>query len=366
MAGPTYSTRPVTSGHSMMRTAFDERLCAIVTRLSEPPHADAAFAELLDLTAPLPLARLPDWEARFRHAYWFGEYRREQAADPPWRDRWLAGLPFLKPRRVDAPVPLPPWVELASGDGHARERALLALRGPAPNRFFFALALRRLNDWVPQVRAAAREVLLPLARASNPEHVVDVLFAILPVWTTWGRMQGPERAIVAALTEIDAVTSALVNRLLTARHGPAATVLSQCLRSPGLDVHLPRMAAHAVQPAVRSVACRSLLAGRALWLEGRTREWKDRRYFVTRMVPVVGERPLAHRPAFQASFEAAVADRSFHVRRVAAQALVVEMDTLDPDTLRDFAQRLTRDRSRCVAERGEFILKHAKALTAPA
>ncbi|MFJ1299205.1 hypothetical protein ACILG0_04510 [Pseudomonadota bacterium AL_CKDN230030165-1A_HGKHYDSX7] len=350
----------------MMRTAFDEGLCAIVTRLTQRPHAEAAFAELLDLTAPLDLARLPDWEARFRHAHWFAQYQREQAVRPTWRDRWLAGLPFLTSRRLEAPVALPPWIDLASGDGYARERALRALRGPAPNRFFFALALRRLNDWVPQVRAAAREVLLPLARASDPQYVVDVLSAILPVWTTWGRMQAPERTIVASLTEIDAVSAALVNRLLAARHGPAATVLSQCLRSPGLDLHLPRLAAHAVQPAVRSVACRSLLAGRARWLEGRAREWKDLRYVVARVVPVVGERPLTQTPAFLASFEAAVADRSFHVRRVAAQALVVEMETLDPATLRDFAQRLTRDPSRCVAERGEFILKHAKTLAAPA
>src|SRR3990167_315440 len=42
------------------------------------------------------------------------------------------------------------WLDLCSGDGYIREKTLKALSGAAPNRFFLALALRRLNDWVPQ------------------------------------------------------------------------------------------------------------------------------------------------------------------------------------------------------------------------
>ncbi|MDQ8031690.1 MAG: hypothetical protein REJ50_06725 [Bordetella sp.] len=343
-----------------MRDAFDELLCATVVRLPAPPNTPAqardAVAEVLALTEPLPLPLLPEWERRLRHAWWHARHHHSRAASSVRAPRWLARLAFARARPEAAACVFPPWLALVSGDGHEREGALRALAGPAPNRFFFALALRRLNDWVPQVRAAARATLVPLAQASDPEHVVDALCAVLPAWTSWGRLEAPERALVAALIALDGVNAALVRRLLSATHGPMASALAQCLRTPVLDAHLPDIAAHAVQPAVRAAAYRALLAGRAVWLERHERQWIDLRYCVSRRKPLLGERALVQAPAFLQSLDAAAADRSFRVRRVAAQALVNEMDRLAPDVVADHAGRFAGDASPCVAERGAFIL----------
>ncbi|WP_141243372.1 hypothetical protein [Bordetella genomosp. 1] len=349
----------------MMRDAFDELLCATVVRLPAPPNGAAqarvAFDELLALTAPLPLPLLPEWERRLRHAWWHARHHHSRAAASARAPRWLARLPFARARPEAAACVFPPWLALVSGDGHEREGALRALAGPAPNRFFFALALRRLNDWVPQVRAAARATLVPLAQASDPDHVVDALCAVLPAWTSWGRLQAPERALMATLIALDGVNAALVRRLLSATHGPLASALTQCLRTAALDPHLSAIAARAVQPAVRAAAYRALLSGRAVWLEGHEREWIDLRYCVSRMRPILGERPLDHAPPFLQTLAAAAADRAFRVRRVAAQALVIEMDRLAPDVLTEWARRFAGDRSPCVAQRGAFILERLAA-----
>ena len=50
---------------------------------------------------------------------------------------------------------------------------LRTLSGTGPNCLCFALAVRRINDWTPQVPEAAQKQGPKIAQASNPEHVVE-------------------------------------------------------------------------------------------------------------------------------------------------------------------------------------------------
>lgn len=292
-------------------------------------------------TATLPLAHLAYWERLVRNE--FSSTLRPSI--------FARKVTWAKPGRFLT------WVDLVSWDGYVRERTLRALSGPAPNRFFFALAARRLNDWVPQVRQAAMETLPILARNSDPEHVVDVVCALLPMWMFWRRAQGSEKQVLLGIIANEAVASSLERRLTSATAGPMPTVLSQAGRTSVLDQHLKNIAHAAVQPAVRATAYRALLAARVTWLEGREWQWTDVRYCEGRMCPVLLDRPLDNAPPLREVLLAAAADRSPIVRRVAAEALIKELRNLGSAAL-PLARQFAADASRPVAERGEFVLKH--------
>ncbi|CNJ35872.1 Phage transcriptional activator%2C Ogr/delta [Yersinia rohdei] len=74
------------------------------------------------------------------------------------------------------------WMDICNADGFRRERALRTLSGGAPNSFLLALVARKLNDWVPQVREAARDALSLIAEAScktnrKHSHIADLYCA---------------------------------------------------------------------------------------------------------------------------------------------------------------------------------------------
>jgi hypothetical protein len=323
--------------------------------IGSPSRVVADMSALARVTANLPLSNFAYWEQFVRNEFSLAQRRPVQPA-------WLARVPMLAPRNDSQATSgrLLTWIDLCSFDGHLRERALRALAGPAPNAFFLALAARRLNDWVPQVRSAARAAMLPLARDSDPEHVADVLCAMLPTWTAWGRAEMGDRQTMMELLSIDRVVLSLKQRLTSEPAGPMSAILSQVLRSDVLDDHLVDMSRHAIQPAVRAKAHRTLLAGKAVWLEGHRWEWTDVRYCRSRMVNVLGERAIARPLPFIQCLNSAASDRSSVVRRVAAEVLVSEMDRLGPAAL-PVARRLAADVSPRLAERAEFVLKRLEA-----
>lgn len=136
------------------------------------PNVFADMSSLIGATANLPLSNLDHWERFIR----WNIACEMQASKPPKWQVWTKPTVFLT------------WVDLCSEDGFRRERTLLVLSGGAPNRFFFSMAIRRLNDCVAQVKDAACEKLLPLAKDSDPEVVADVLVATFSHWNSWGRI----------------------------------------------------------------------------------------------------------------------------------------------------------------------------------
>jgi hypothetical protein len=298
------------------------------------------MSALVEATSRLSLSNLDNWERLIR----WGLYQAPANSKPAKWKFWTQPTPFLT------------WIDLCSGDDFKRERTLRALSGAAPNRFFFAMAVRRLNDWVPQVRAAACEQLPSLAIASNPEDVVDVLCAVFPHWNSWGRMETEGKQTLLEIASIEVVNHSLKSRLVSATAGPLAAVLAQAGQTPALDAYLPEIASNAIQPSVRAKAYKTLLDGKMVWLAGRKWEWTDMRYCKGYFKPLLCDRPLSVKSPLEETLRAASADRSAIVRRVAGDVLIRESGTIGSVALQ-LATVLASDSHSSVAERGNFALK---------
>lgn len=328
---------------SQQKELEDEVLLAVrrFARSLDPDQKVVAdLSELVEATSRLPLSNLDYWERLIRWEL----YRALAEANPAKWDDWYRLTPFLT------------WIDLSSSDGYRRERTLRALSGAAPNRFFLAMAIRRLNDWVAEVRGAAQERLLAIARESDPESVVDILCATFPHWTSWGRMDDDCRHTLLEITSLDAVTHSLKLRLVSAAAGPLASVLAQAGQIPALDEYLPEIASNAIQPSVRAKAYKSLLDGKMVWLAGQEWKWIDKRFCIGRYMPVLRDRPLSVKAPLEETLRAASADRSPIVRRIAGDVVIRERGTIGSLAL-ELATTLAADPYPSVAERGQFALK---------
>lgn len=246
------------------------------------------------------------------------------------------------------------WFQLSHRSGFVREKALRQLAGPAPHPFLLALALRRLNDWVPEVRAAARQVLPTVLLASDPDWLAQTLWLILSHWASWGRLGEAERKVVLGLAAHPEVLLLLLSDLQQCSAGPAAKVLTQLGRCDILDVYLPLLARTARQPAVRVKAYRSLFSGKMQWFAGRQWQWTDVRYCQGRQVNVIAERFLSSGVAFEETLTQASRDPAVAVRRLAAEVLITQFARCERRVTETLIARLALDPSPSVAERGAF------------
>lgn len=329
-----------------MHSVLDDHptLVAIIRRLLSVGVTASEAAELMARVASetnsIPLKRMDVWERTIRTELWAAE---RDASEASWKF-------WVRPRRFTS------WLDLCSHDGRKREAALRVTAGGAPSAFLLALALRRLNDWVPQVRTAARETLPNLASNSEPQDVATALWHLLAHWSAWGRMETAERETIAAIASTDAVSLALGTKIMGATAGPAALVLSQCARSPTFDSWIHEFAQDAAQPAVRARAFRWLFLGRATWVVGHKWRWTDLAYCKGKLDTIVESRDIPTKVPFIKTLRVAMADRSPMVRRVAAEFLIRELPSLGDNAL-PLAQRTASDTSPSVASRGHFALK---------
>jgi hypothetical protein len=300
----------------------------------------ADMSVLVDATSSLSLSNLDYWERLFR---WEFSKALKSSTPSKWK-LWAQATPFLT------------WIDLCGADGFTREKTLRSLSGAAPNSFFFALAVRRLNDWVPQVRQASREKIPIIAKDSNSEHVVDALCATLPHWNSWGRLEDAGKQVLLEITSIEAVAQALKLRIISATSGPMTSILAQAGRTATLDPCLSEIAKDAIQPSVRAKAYRSLFEGKMVWFEGRKWEWTDIRYCEGRLKPILSERNLSVTSPFLETLNLAAVDHSPMVRRVAGEMLIRELKTIGEESFK-LANLLASDSSPSVAERGKFALK---------
>lgn len=308
-------------------------------------HADGesreAMATLIAETSQVPLTHLDVWERMLRAEFWKAENERPST----WR--------FWK-----KPPAFASWLDLCSANGFRRERALRSSLGGAPNAFFLSLAVRRLNDWVPQVRLAAKERVPQIAALSGPDVVVEVLWNQLPHWTSWGRLEDADRQVLIDLISQDGVAEALTHRLTTSASGPASTILTQAGRGNALDESLRDIVRDAIQPSLRARAYRCLLEGRMTWIAGYKWTWTDKRWCKGRVEPVLGERCLEAHQSVRDILRSALKDPSPLVRRIAADQLMLNKEAVGAE-LTVLAHSLATDPAPYVAERGRFILSGA-------
>ena len=314
--------------------------------VSANSSVDTSMEALKKLTSNLKISHLDYWERLIRDEF-TGIVKDEKKAK--WR------LPFKPTQRFLT------WIDVFNWDGYLRERSLRTLRGPVPNSFFFSLALRRLNDWVPQVRAAARESLPGIVEASDPNHIVPAIGATLSNWESWGRMEAVDKQVLFNILSNESTFEKFVSYVTCNTSGPMASVLSQLGRSVLIDRHLSKLSESAIQPSVRAKAYRSQLEGKMKWLESREWKWIDKAYCIGRTVPIISERTLTEVPDFKSTLNAASKDNSSLVRRVAAELLIQNIGTLDDESSLDYAQKFAADRSSSVSERGRFALRQLGA-----
>ncbi len=297
------------------------------------------ISPFITATSALPLKKLDDWERLIRWAIY--------ASLAPSHLRLIhinAGL-----------MGSLSWLDVCNADGFKRERALRTLSGGAANRFLFALVVRRLNDWVPQVRSAARDVLPLIAELTDPEIIVDVLFITLPYWDSWGRMAEAEKSILMKIVSMDNVAVSLKRRLILSTSGPVAAIFTQAGRSGALDAFLTEISERSVQPSLRAKAYRCQFEHKFVWVEGATWQWVDKVYGKRRRIPVLKERMIGTSRPFIENLKMATVDRSPMVRRIAGEMLIKELDSLGEDGVK-LAKILASDASASVAERGMYAL----------
>ncbi|RPD94239.1 hypothetical protein BBB56_21395 [Candidatus Pantoea deserta] len=297
------------------------------------------ISPFIDATSTLPLKNLDDWERLIRGAIGCF-FSTSTQANARFESHQVGSLR---------------WLDLCHADGFRRERALRVIPEGAPNAFLLALAVRRLNDWVPQVREAARDALPLIAASSDPETLVDVLFITLPYWNTWGRMGESEKDVLMKIISMHSVTEPLKKRLMLSTSGPAATLFIQTARTAALDNFLAEIAVSSVQPSLRAKAYRCLFEGKVVWAEGLTWQWVDKAYGIKRRIPVLKERAISTARPFLETLRKATRDPSPMVRRIAGEMLIKELDRIGDEALQ-LAKILASDPSSSVAERGRYAL----------
>lgn len=300
----------------------------------------ADMSSLVTATSKIRLSNLDEWERLIR-------WKFDEALQRNWLPRFKFGgdsTPFIT------------WIDLCSGDGFKREKALRALSGRSPNSFFFALAVRRLNDWVAQVRKAACDKLHIIAAASDPEDIVEVLCATLPNWHSWGRLGDGEKQVILNILSLPDIAESLKKRLISATSGPMTSILAQSGRTGALDAHLIEIAESAIQPSVRAMAYRCQFEGKMVWVEGRKWVWTDKAYCKGRFMPQLGERKISVVKPFVENLYQSATDSSPIVRRVAGEWLIREYRSLGEQAF-TLAKLLAADPSPSVAERGKFALE---------
>lgn len=247
------------------------------------------------------------------------------------------------------------WLDLISWDGYQREKVLRSLSGAAPNMFFFSLLVHRLNDWVPQVREAARDKFLEIAKVTDPHFVVEVLCLTLSNWSSWGRIEAAEKKILLDLVCEPRIAELLRAKIISSASGPMPSLFSQLGQTPILDEHVTNIAFLAIQPSVRAKAYRCLYEGKMTWMKRRKWVWTDIQYCKGRLKPIIGERTLNVPISLFDLLTRAGDDRSSIVRKVAAEIVIIELKNIGVKA-RPFAEKFALDDSASVSEKGHFVL----------
>jgi hypothetical protein len=77
-----------------------------------------------------------------------------------------------------------------------------------------------------------------------------------------------------------------------------------------------------MRPEFRAVALKAMLNGEFMWVTHYERQWVDKRYGITRRVPVLARRTIRRPAPVDVLIRQGAADRSPLVRRAAAYGLV--------------------------------------------
>lgn len=247
------------------------------------------------------------------------------------------------------------WLFLFHPNGHIREAALRHINAPPRSPFFLSALAWRLNDWVGQVRWAAKYCIERIGAGVSPEIAAETGLYLLSRRLIWGRWRDEAETLNRILARED-VIAAIADRLRTRTNGPMAACLRNALQHPGIDRHLPILAAQAIQPAVRAIAYQSLISGKARWQTGYDWIWVDRVYGLRKRIPTFESRELLRDHAAATYIANGLLDKSAFVRKIVADAMIVARPQLTHES--DLVALIADDRSPAVRSRADFMLRH--------
>ena len=138
---------------------------------------------MIEVTSQLKLVNLDYWERLIRE-----EVAKYLVSQPKWESLSKA----IKSLFIEQAS----WLGLVSWDGYEREKSLKLLSESAPNAFFLILIARRLNDWVPEVRVAAKKAFILVSRKTDSKIIAEALITILSNWNSWGRIGQEKRNVI--------------------------------------------------------------------------------------------------------------------------------------------------------------------------
>lgn len=297
------------------------------------------MSSLIQVTSNMPLVKLSYWECLIRSEI-------DNNLHATTRSIWA---------RLFEPNMKLNWLDVVSGDGYRREKILRQSSSGVPNAFFLALVVRRLNDWVPQVRVAAKEMLPSLLKNTKPEYVTEVLCMLLIDWHSWGKIEEADKQIFLDMIATKEIALLLKSHLMSSTSGPMPSLLSQIGRTDILDHYLNEIASNAVQPYVRAKAYRSLFESRMTWVKSREWQWIDKYYGEQKLIPIIAERKIDVQTPFLELLNRSAVDRSPIVRQVSAEFLIRNIESLGTHA-RNLAEKFAADKSANVAEQGRFVL----------
>jgi hypothetical protein len=246
------------------------------------------------------------------------------------------------------------WLLIFHGNGYIREAAMKALTTPPSCPFELAAVVYRLNDWVENVRSASviyARKFLPMMKA---EIISDSAFFLLSQLSVLNRWDGAAISVVNENIYRPDVLNKLKERFIETCTGKVSLSLRQILKQSNFDGCLNEVALNAKLPNVRAVAIETLLMERARWLVGYRKEWVDKVYGVTRRVAEFKTRDVKVDYQQMLILPSAAQDKSYFVRRVAADFLVTKCQNMTPQMI-DVLDRLSDDKSTVVRARIEFI-----------
>jgi hypothetical protein len=249
------------------------------------------------------------------------------------------------------------WLFLFHPDGHVREAALQSVNAFPGSAFFLAALAWRLNDWVEPVRAAARRCVERISIEVPAAVAADAAPYLLERRLVWGRWHDEAEALdlIFARSDVLAAVATLLQKRPT---GSLGACLGNALRYPSIDPYLPQLAAAAIQPAVRAIAYRCLISGKAIWPIGFEWAWIDKVYGLRRRIPTLHTRNIQRdRPAVD-FVSAGIRDKSPFVRKVVADAMIAVRTQIPNEEA--LAAHLAMDRSSAVRSRADFLLRHLR------
>lgn len=247
------------------------------------------------------------------------------------------------------------WLFLFDPNGRIREAALDSIERPPNTAFLLAALFWRANDWAKPVRLAAERCLQRVAQQITPDVVASAAPYLLDRRHEWGRWSNEANLLDRIFGRQD-VLAMLAESIRRGTNGPFGKHLRLALRYDAIDEHLSMLAASAIQPQVRAIACQSLLTGRASWSAGFEWQWIDKIYGIRKRVPKFEGRLLQAVAPSPDLFWQAARDKSVIVRRAAADALIAARAPV-PDAEQLIAH-LVQDKDPSVRWRADYLRRH--------